>query len=244
MIYGIYFSPTNNSKKYVEAMCHKVDENAVFIDITVNSKKFEFNCNDFVIIGAPVYGGRIPNVSRQRFKQFKGTNTPCIIVGTYGNRHYDDALIEMKDLFETNGFIVYGACALIGRHTYGSIAIDRPNSNDLEEASLFAQLIYNRNTPIETIIPGKHHEDEIINKGKFHPLTIDSCVHCQICVKNCPVGAINSDCTTISDACISCFRCIRNCPMMAKNMDEENYNNFANMFTEKLKNRRENEYFK
>ena len=55
--------------------------------------------------------------------------------------------------------------------------------------------------------------------------------------------AIGEDCRTVGDACISCFRCIRNCPVGAKNMDVPAYNEFAAMFTEKLKDRRENEFF-
>ena len=244
MIYGIYFSPTDNSKKYVEAMCKAISNDYHSLDVTTKEIYKEFTNEDYVIIGAPVYGGRIPNVSKQRFSLFKGNNTPCIIVGTYGNRHYDDALLEMKDLFEANGFIVQGACALIGRHTYGSIAVDRPSEEDLKEASKFAVEIYHRNEKIQCIIPGKHHNSDVVNKGRFHPFTSDDCIHCGLCTNNCPVGAILEDCSTITDQCISCFRCIRNCPVNAKNMDDDNYHNFAIMFTEKLKERRENEYFK
>ena len=244
MIYAIYFSPTDNSKKYVEAMCKAISNEYISLDITSKEVYKDFTNEDFVIIGAPVYAGRIPHVSKQRFSLFKGNKTPCIIVGTYGNRHYDDALVEMQDLFESNGFVVYGACALIGRHTYGSIAIDRPNENDLKEACKFSFEIYHRNKAIQNIIPGNHHDNDVVNKGRFHPLTTKSCIQCGLCVSNCPVGAILEDCKTISNDCISCFRCIRKCPVMAKNMDDENYNSFAAMFTEKLKEPRENEYFK
>jgi len=244
MIYGIYFSPTNNSKKYVEAMAKSLNQQTTFIDLTIKSiKEQQFSKDDFLIIGAPVYGGRIPGISKQRFKSLKGNQTPCVLVATYGNRHYDDALVEMSDLFEKNGFIVYGACALIGRHTYGEIQVDRPNNEDLKQARDFIKTVYERKLKIQTTLNGNHHDDEKMNKGSFHPLTNNQCVHCKICVNNCPVGAILEDCQTINDQCISCFRCIRNCPMEAKNMNEENYINFATKFTEKLKERKENEFF-
>lgn len=243
MIYGIYFSPTNNSKKYVEAMAKSLDVNAKMIDVTTHAQPFSFSQEDFVIIGAPVYGGRIPGVSKERFNELKGTNTPCVLVASYGNRHYDDALVEMKDLFEANGFVAYGACAVIGRHTYGEIQVDRPNQDDLNVATAFIQSVYQRALPLQTTLPGNSHEDIKQNKGNFHPLTNDTCIHCQICVQNCPVQAIEGDAITISEKCISCFRCIRNCPIQAKHMNVPAYNDFAVSFTEKLKERRENEFF-
>jgi hypothetical protein len=51
---------------------------------------------------------------------------------TYGNRHYDDALLELADMAEAQGFAVKGAAALVGRHTFGQIQSDRPDSNDLD----------------------------------------------------------------------------------------------------------------
>ena len=66
-----------------------------------------------------------------------------------------------------------------------------------------------------------------------------------IVCKKCPMQAIDpKDCKTINDQCLSCFRCIRICPMQAKTMDhDQNYQQFAKEFTEKLSKRKENEYF-
>lgn len=244
-IYGIYFSCTNNSKKVVEAMAKTLDSQAIIYDVTTKALNVDtFTQDDFVIIGAPVYGGKIPAICRKRFLAFKGNQTPCVLVATYGNRHYDDALVEMQDLFENNGFIVYGACSMVGRHTYGEIQVNRPNQIDLNEAIEFAKEIKIRNTKIQSKIPGNLTDKPNLAKGNFHPLTSDNCIGCMICVNQCPVQAISEDCSTISDACISCFRCIRNCPVQAKNMNDEKYLSFAAMFTEKLKERKENEFFK
>ena len=62
-------------------------------------------------------------------------------------------------------------------------------------------------------------------------------------MKNCPVQPIDRDCETVADSCISCFRCIRRCPKGAKNMNTGAYLSFAASFSEKLKARRENEYY-
>ena len=71
-----------------------------------------------VVFSSPVYGGRIPKVARGRFANFFGNKTPCVITVTYGNRDFDDALLELYDFATANGFDVIGAAALIGRHTY------------------------------------------------------------------------------------------------------------------------------
>lgn len=244
MIYGIYFSPTSNTKKIIDAMSDAIDPSAKIIDVTVSlDSSLIFEKNDFVIVGAPVYGGRIPGVAFERFLKLKGNNTPCIILATYGNRHYDNALTEMTSLLSKNGFIIYGAAAMIGRHTYGEIQVDRPNQHDIYEAIQFVNQIYKRNIPMKTKLDGESYLVAAKNHGRFQPLTASTCIQCGYCVKNCPVEAISDDCISVSDKCISCFRCIRNCPVQAKNMNVEEYVNFAIMFTEKLKERRENEFF-
>ena len=58
----IYFSPTGNTKKTVDAMAEALAETTRDYDVTVDAAPAprEFTADDFVIFGAPVYGGRIP----------------------------------------------------------------------------------------------------------------------------------------------------------------------------------------
>ncbi len=204
--------------------------------------EISFSDEDFVIIGGPVYAGRIPEVAMERFQNFKGNQTPCIVVASYGNRHYDDALLELKDMAEKNGFVVKGAAALIGRHTYGEIQMDRPNTEDFEQMSKFAIEAFSKEGTVE-YVPGNPTYREGGKGGKFRPETTDACVKCGLCKRNCPVSAIDDDFRVSGENCISCFRCIRNCPVKAKVMTSENYLQFAEDFTKKLSARRENEFF-
>ena len=248
---AVYFSPTGNTKKSVEAMAQALDAEFQTVDLTAPQRKdgeevpvqMRFSGADFVIFGMPVYGGRLPALAAERLSGIRGEQTPCVLVVTYGNRHYDDALVELQDLCEAQGFVVKGAAALVGRHTYGEIQVDRQDAADLEADVEFVRRAASGDG-LHAAIPGNRpYQKQPMGKGQFAPLTSDACTGCGLCRKSCPAGAIRPDFQVDAEKCISCFRCIRICPAGAKNMDTEAYRSFAQMFTQKLAARRENEYF-
>jgi ferredoxin len=250
----VYFSATDTSKKssvsIIEALAAGKEYRQV--DLTAyDARETEMilSADDFIVFGVPVHNGRIPKVAAQRLNNIRGQQTPCIITVTYGNRDYDDALLELSDLVQANGFVVQAAAALIGQHTFGEIQVGRPNESDVKEnhqfVKAFLELAENLCTnSVKLSIKGNLPYMEVGNGAGFHPQTADTCNKCGLCVKNCPMGAINSDCITIdSEHCISCFRCIRYCPSQSKNMNDSNYIEFAKGFSKQLAARRENEYF-
>lgn len=246
---AIYFSATGNTKKNVEALAEGAVSALGFsgaeaVDITCQPEpaQREFGPDDFAVFGMPVYAGRLPLAVKDRLKAFRGNGTPCIVAVSYGNRHYEDALLELSDMAEEQGFVVKGGAALIGRHTYGEIQVGRPDADDLSACRDFGAVAALRQEKAPGI-PGNRPYREGLLRGRFHPFTSNACVQCGICVRGCPMQAIGEDCRTVGEACISCFRCIRRCPKGAKNMDVPAYNEFAAMFTEKLRERRENEFF-
>ena len=64
-----------------------------------------FSRHDIVVFGFPVYAGRILPEALDRLNSFHGNHTPCVITVTYGNRHYDDALLELFNNIKERGFI-------------------------------------------------------------------------------------------------------------------------------------------
>lgn len=260
----LYFSATNNTKVSVhemaltiasqgrevdqgtdEALRTDVTQETEVIDVTngsTPSAKRIFEEDEFVVVGMPVYGGRCLRIAMERLVGIQGKNTPCIAVITYGNRAYDDALIELCDFMKERGFIVKGGAALIGKHTFGEIQVTRPDSEDLLAYRTFAiQALHNDNE--EVIVKGNRPYRDGGNGGRFRPSTTDECVQCGLCVKTCSAKAIDADCKSINESCVSCFRCIKVCPMHAKRMINQAYDEFAKEFTERLSERLENEFF-
>ena len=216
--------------------------------IFAKPERQSFKKDELVIVGAPVYGGRIYRGALEKFEELQGDETPCIVTVTYGNRHYDDALLELSDFMKARGFCPVAAAALVGEHTFGDIQKGRPFAADKEEDREFGLRVkakLEKGDFSAPAIPGNRPYKEGGNGGSFRPLTSsDKCISCGICKENCPRQAIGDDFKTVdSQKCISCFRCIKNCPTGAKNMNVPAYNEFAAAFSLKLAEGRKNEYY-
>ena len=78
---------------------------------------------ELVVIGAPVYGGRIPIDAKFRLQRINANNTPAVIVVMYGNRKYEDALLELNDIVVETGFKPVAGGAFIGKHSFENDSI-------------------------------------------------------------------------------------------------------------------------
>ncbi|MBF7097679.1 EFR1 family ferrodoxin [Alkalibacter mobilis] len=234
-ISSIYFSPTKGTKKIVNQIACELGEVKNEYDITLASNRTEeinFQDKDLVVVGVPVYGGRIPLILEDYFNKIKGNDTLAVFTVVYGNRDYDDALLELRDVFESNGFICVAAGAFIGEHSYTEkVAGGRPDESDLLEAKSFAASV---NEKIEAFmhddleynrvnIKGGHPYKERKPMPPIAPMTNDKCTKCRLCAENCPVEAIDFvDFSKIdSSKCIKCCSCIKICPVDAKYFDNE-----------------------
>ena len=247
----LYFSATENTKQFIRTIAGAISEDYKEYDITAAKKRKEipnFNENDLLIVGSPVYGGRIPELLTEYFKKVKGANTPAAFVVSYGNRDYDDALLELKDIFEDNDFIGIAAGAFVGEHSNSKeIAGERPDQSDFKSAEDFGRQIKRKveataelKSYAELEVRGDYPYKERHESPDFAPKTADSCIECAVCAENCPVSAISFD--NFSDIneskCISCCSCIQKCPVDAKSMDHPHFKEVTDYLIENFSDQR------
>ena len=90
----------------------------------------------------PSFGGRAPAVAIERLKQISGNGAKCTLVCVYGNRAYEDTLVEMEDAANHCGFQVVAAIAAVAEHSILSqYASNRPDASDEKQLVNFADQI-------------------------------------------------------------------------------------------------------
>lgn len=225
----LYFSATGTTAKIVKEIAKGIGEPVKEYDLTLpanRERKLSFDSDNLVIVGVPVYSGRVPGILADYLSGIKGNNTRAVFIVVYGNRDYDDALLELKDIMEKNGFIGVAAGAFIGEHSYTSkVAAGRPDEDDLQTAIKFGRDIKaklnTKNHDLSTtklIVKGKFPYKEIKSAPPIAPETDDICINCGACAENCPTQAIDYSNFKDIDAakCVKCCSCIKKCPVSAK----------------------------
>ena len=214
-----HFSPTGGTKKVADAIAAGFDIPAVEMDLTVVDSKVALGENDALMAVLPVYGGRVPQISLERLAALKGSGQKAVAVVVYGNREFDDALLETKNALEKNGFRVIAAAAFIAEHSIASsIAAGRPDAEDEALCRQFAADVMKKlDNPTLVDVPGNDPYVEF-RPSPFHPAADETCVKCGVCAELCPVAAIPVDdpSQTNHELCINCMRCVKVCPVSSR----------------------------
>ncbi len=246
-----YFSPTNTTKKVVEKIALgtglELEEiNLTFIDKNLDS--YVVDNDSLAIIGVPVYAGRVPQIILKTLHSIKG-NSYAIPVVVYGNRAYEDALVELEDILKENGFKILGGGAFIGEHSYSrKVATNRPDNEDLELAFDFGKKIVEKlnsddfSTPI---FPGNRPYKPEMPTRIFAPTIDNNCVYCRKCWVVCPVGAIDSRKPEIVqvEKCIHCYACVKICTFNGRVVENSPIQPIIEMLESKFTNRKEPEIY-
>lgn len=249
-VWAVYFSATDTTKKVVTAIA---DETAARLgaermeyDFTLPAMRqegFQAQKEDLVIFGTPVYAGRVPNVLLKYLATIQGNGALVVPVVLFGNRNFDDGLIELRDILENTGFHTVAAAAFVGEHSFSyTLAAGRPDAEDMEKAGMFAVQVSEKVKGIsENAIPEKIEVEGVLQpyrgyyqprdrKGvsidirKVKPLTSDVCTDCKLCADVCPMGSISREnVREFTGICIKCGACIKKCPEHAKYYEDEGY---------------------
>ena len=168
-LFKIYFSPTGGTKKVADLISGQFDFETIEIDLSNNMEnfsKFTFSEKDLCIIAVPSFGGRVPMAAMSNIKKLNGNGSKIILVATYGNRAYEDVLLELKDTLTTLGFFCIAAIASVTEHSImHQFATGRPDLQDKEELIRFSseikEVLKHGEVTKDLYVPGKDRKSVV-----------------------------------------------------------------------------------
>lgn len=225
----IIFSPTGGTRKVADILTEEWDGEVACVDLSnaeMDFSKVITEQEDVALVAVPSYGGRIPGLAAERLMKIQGNQAKCIIVCVYGNRAYEDTLVELQDIVEKCGFSTVAGIAAVAEHSImHQYAAGRPDKRDAEELHGFARTVYGRLTDKKMPkaipeMPGSRPYKKAGGAGLV-PKAAKDCIRCGLCAKNCPAQAISMENLKTADSgkCISCMRCVAGCPKSARKVN-------------------------
>jgi ferredoxin len=253
----VYFSPTGTGRKTIKEIAKGIGIDTKVIDVTLpdtDLELFKLGSEELAIFSVPVYGGRVPLTALERLEAVKGESTPAVLVAVYGNRAYEDALLELHNKTTELGFKTIAAAAFIGQHSFDThetpIATGRPDSEDLKKAHRFGADVLNKIKRIgelqEINVPGNYPYRERGSRAPRSPETVPAtCILCGMCARVCPVACVevSNVVATEKDQCITCSACVQNCPTGARLWEHEGILKAARWLSEEHGARKEPDIF-
>lgn len=249
-IWAVYFSGTGTTRRTVERIAGGIAsrlnlpaESVDFSRPAVRQETLGFGEKDLVVFGTPVYAGRVPNVLLPFLRErIVGGGALAVPVVLFGNRNYDDALIDLRNILAADGMHPIAAGAFVGEHSFSRVlGADRPNAEDEalmdEFAARVAELAAGLDAapvkpaavrgqePLRPYYTPRDRAGNPINILKVKPKTdLSRCGGCGLCADLCPMGSIDpADVSAVRGICIKCCACVKGCPTGAKFFDDAGY---------------------
>lgn len=249
-VYEITFSPTGGTDKAAHLLTSKFECEKEQISLLKQRdySEISFEKEDICLIAVPSFGGRVPAAATERLKQIKGNGARCVVVAVYGNRAYEDTLLELKETAKEAGFYPVAAVGAVAEHSImHQFAVGRPDAEDKKELERFSEAVWEklqREPAEEAAVPG-NREYKKYGVIPMIPEANETCSACGRCAMECPVGAISKENPgkTEKEKCISCMRCISVCPKQARALDEALLAGAVEKLKKACSERKENELF-
>ena len=249
-IWAVYFSGTGTTRRTVERIAGGIAsrlnlpaESVDFSRPAVRHETLRFGEKDLVVFGTPVYAGRVPNVLLPFLRErIVGGGALAVPVVLFGNRNYDDALIELRNILAADGMHPIAAGAFVGEHSFSRVlGADRPNAEDEALMDEFAARVaalaagldaapvksvaVRGQEPLRPYYTPRDRAGNPINILKVKPKTdLSRCGSCGLCADLCPMGSIDpADVSAVRGICIKCCACVKGCPTGAKFFDDAGY---------------------
>ncbi len=249
-IWAVYFSGTGTTRRTVERIAGGIAsrlnlpaESVDFSRPAVRQETLCFGEKNLVVFGTPVYAGRVPNVLLPFLQErVVGGGALAVPVVLFGNRNYDDALIELRNILAADGMHPIAAGAFVGEHSFSRVlGADRPNAEDEALMDEFAARVaalaagldaapvksvaVRGQEPLRPYYTPRDRAGNPINILKVKPKTdLSRCGGCGLCADLCPMGSIDpADVSAVRGICIKCCACVKGCPTGAKFFDDAGY---------------------
>lgn len=249
-IWAVYFSGTGTTRRTVERIAGGIAsrlnlpaESVDFSRPAVRQETLCFGEKNLVVFGTPVYAGRVPNVLLPFLQErVVGGGALAVPVVLFGNRNYDDALIELRNILAADGMHPIAAGAFVGEHSFSRVlGADRPNAEDEALMDEFAARVaalaagldaapvksvaVRGQEPLRPYYTPRDRAGNPINILKVKPKTdLSRCGGCGLCADLCPMGSIDpADVSAVRGICIKCCACVKGYPTGAKFFDDAGY---------------------
>ena len=249
MIELYYFSPTGGTKKTGEIFCEAIARKVKTVNLGLYGKAAEEPEGEVVVVAVPVFGGRVPSVAAEKLAELEGCGKRAVTLAVYGNRDYEDALLELNRLMEERGFYVTATAALIAQHSITpEVGKGRPDEQDRNSILAFADKVLEKlehGSKTLVKVPGNYPYKNKMNVPSA-PVSLASCSRCGKCVSFCPTGAIRIEEDVVGtdiEKCILCMGCTAVCPEHARVLMPQLQERMDRKLEPFRTIRRENEYF-
>lgn len=223
--YQIFFSPTGGTRNAADAITANWPQ-AKPIDLSVPDTDYSaitLEPDALALIALPVFGGVAPQLVLDRLAQIHGNGAKCVLAAVYGNRAYDNTLVQMEDTAVAAGFQVIAAISAVAEHSiFRQYASGRPNAEDVRTLAGFGSRVLEKALSGASDTPTFPGERPYKTSGNnLFPSAFADCTGCGLCAEKCPAQAISPDNFRATDKtrCIGCMRCVAICPAHARSVN-------------------------